>query len=106
MSSPHSQHRRNMPQVTPRKTGYKGQYTEDFNKMLNRFKRACNKAGVVQEVKKRQFYVKPTKLRINLTVKSKEIRNLRNSKPRTRVEERRVGSYINASWFYETLPQW
>ena len=91
MSSPHSQHRRNMPQVTPRKTGYKGQYTEDFNKMLNRFKRACNRAGIVQEVKKRQYYVKPNEVKNQLNSKIK--RNKKLAKFKAQNEGRRKASW-------------
>jgi len=33
---------------------------ENFDSALRRFKRACEKAGVVTEVRAREFYEKPT----------------------------------------------
>ena len=34
--------------------------TEAFDSALRRFKRACEKAGVVSEIRRREFYEKPT----------------------------------------------
>ncbi|WP_127471373.1 30S ribosomal protein S21 [Thiomicrorhabdus aquaedulcis] len=34
--------------------------TEPFDVALRRFKRACEKAGVLTETRKREFYEKPT----------------------------------------------
>ena len=36
---------------------------EPFDIALRRFKRACEKAGVVSEVRRREFYEKPTAMR-------------------------------------------
>ena len=36
---------------------------EHLDSMLRRFKRACEKAGVLTELKRRARYTKPTKLR-------------------------------------------
>jgi small subunit ribosomal protein S21 len=36
---------------------------EPFDVALRRFKRACEKAGVIAEVRKREFYEKPTQER-------------------------------------------
>lgn len=33
---------------------------ESFDLVLRKFKRACEKAGVLSEIKKREFYEKPT----------------------------------------------
>ena len=37
--------------------------TESFDAGLRRFKRSCDKAGVIAEVRKREFYEKPTAVR-------------------------------------------
>jgi ribosomal protein S21 len=58
-----------MPRVEPKRVGYKGKYEESFDKMLRRWSRAVNRAGIVTECRKRQFHVKPN-----------EIRNSENSK--------------------------
>ena len=42
-----------MPSVIVKKT-------EPFDVALRRFKRSCEKAGVVSELRSRQFYEKPT----------------------------------------------
>ena len=36
---------------------------EPFDVALRRFKRACEKAGVLSEVRRREFYEKPTSVR-------------------------------------------
>ncbi len=36
---------------------------EPFDIALRRFKRACEKAGVLSEVRRREFYEKPTQIR-------------------------------------------
>lgn len=36
---------------------------EPFDIALRRFKRACEKAGVLADVRKREFYEKPTSIR-------------------------------------------
>ena len=36
---------------------------EPFDIALRRFKRACEKAGVLSEVRRREFYEKPTSVR-------------------------------------------
>jgi len=36
---------------------------ENLDSMLRRFKRSCEKAGVLTELKRRARYVKPTKIR-------------------------------------------
>ncbi len=36
---------------------------EPFEVALRRFKRACEKAGVLTEVRRREYYIKPTELR-------------------------------------------
>ena len=34
--------------------------SEPFDSALRRFKRACEKAGVISEIRRREFYEKPT----------------------------------------------
>ena len=36
---------------------------EPFDVALRRFKRSCEKAGILSEVRKREFYEKPTAIR-------------------------------------------
>ena len=47
---------RNMPSV-------KLKENEPFDIALRRFKRSCEKAGVLSEVRRREFYEKPTSVR-------------------------------------------
>jgi len=47
-----------MPSVKP-KIHPKTKYVEPFDRMLRRFKKSCEKAGIVQEVKKREYFEKP-----------------------------------------------
>ena len=47
-----------MPSVTP-KIHPKTKYVEPFDKMLRRFKKSCEKAGIVQEVRQREYFEKP-----------------------------------------------
>ena len=41
----------------------KGKDNEPFDVALRRFKRSCEKAGVLAEVRRREFYEKPTWIR-------------------------------------------
>ncbi|VEH68552.1 30S ribosomal protein S21 [Rodentibacter pneumotropicus] len=45
---------------------------ESFDVALRRFKRSCEKAGILAEVRAREFYEKPT------TVRKREKQHLRN----------------------------
>ena len=47
-----------MPKVSP-KLNPKTRQSEGFDSMLRRFKRACDKAEIVQEVRQRQYHEKP-----------------------------------------------
>ena len=47
-----------MPSITPR-FNPKKKTTESFDQMLRRFKKACDNAGIVQEVRDRQYFEKP-----------------------------------------------
>ena len=47
-----------MPSVKPR-INPKNRNVEPFDRMLRRFKKQCERAGIVQEVRDRQYYEKP-----------------------------------------------
>mgnify|MGYP001204154961 CR=1 FL=1 len=47
-----------MPNVTP-KYNAKSRQSEGFDQLLRRFKKACDNAGIVQEVRDRQHFEKP-----------------------------------------------
>ena len=36
---------------------------EDFERALRRFKKACEKAGIISDIKKHQFFEKPSEKR-------------------------------------------
>ena len=48
----------NMPSVRPNKHP-KTNNVEPFDRMLRRFKKSCERAGIVQEVRQREFFEKP-----------------------------------------------
>lgn len=68
--------------VTPRFRG------EHFDKMLRRFKNKCERAGIVKDYKKHEFYDKPSakKNRKNQELKRTKLNNARKAKA---LEERR-----------------
>ena len=47
-----------MPSVRPNKHP-KTNNVEPFDRMLRRFKKSCERAGIVQEVRQREFFEKP-----------------------------------------------
>ena len=47
-----------MPEVRP-KINPKNRQEEPFDRMLRRFKKECERAGIVQEVRDRQYHEKP-----------------------------------------------
>ena len=51
-----------MPQVKPRHDKRRNK-TESFDQMLRRFKKKCERAGIVSEVRARENYVKPNQKR-------------------------------------------
>jgi small subunit ribosomal protein S21 len=51
-----------MSKVTPR-IDHKTKFVEPFDRMLRRWKKACERAGIVQEVRSREFYEKPASIR-------------------------------------------
>ncbi len=48
-----------MPSVTPRKNK-KSKHIEPFDRMLRRFKKDVERAGIIQECRKRQYFVPPS----------------------------------------------
>ena len=62
-----------MPNVTP-KYNAKSRQTEGFDQLLRRFKKACDNAGIVQEVRDRQYHEKPndTKNQRNQDIKRRK----------------------------------
>ncbi|MBN2135991.1 MAG: 30S ribosomal protein S21 [Acidobacteria bacterium] len=55
---------------------------ESFEQALKRFKRKCQKAGVISEIKKRQYYEKPSvkRKRKALAARKKLLKRLANEK--------------------------
>ena len=53
-----------------------------FDVALRKFKKACDKAGIVQEVRKREFYEKPTakRKRKKAEARSRHLKDLRMQK--------------------------
>lgn len=51
-----------MPSVTP-KINPKSRNVEGFDQLLRRFKKSCDNAGIVQEVRDRQHFEKPNSIR-------------------------------------------
>ena len=51
------------PRVRNRVPFVKVRENEPFDVALRRFKRSCEKAGVLSEVRRREFYEKPTSVR-------------------------------------------
>ncbi|PIP80971.1 MAG: 30S ribosomal protein S21 [Gammaproteobacteria bacterium CG22_combo_CG10-13_8_21_14_all_40_8] len=71
-----------MPQV-------KLKENEPFDVALRRFKRSCEKAGVLAEVRRREFYEKPTAVR----KRQKAAAVKRSAKKRTREDSRKTRLY-------------
>ena len=62
--------------------------TESFDVGLRKFRRACERAGVVNEIRKREFYEKPTSVRKRkaaAAVKRQAKRSRAGMLPRNRV---------------------
>ena len=56
---------------------------ESFESLLRRFKKSCEKSNVLLEVKKREFYEKPSSI-------SKRTRDIAKKKEQKRQEEQRI----------------
>lgn len=66
-------------------TGIVVRDNESFEKALRRFKRKCEKAGVLSEVKRRRYYEKPSERR------QREIAQARKKRLRKLAKQRRAG---------------
>lgn len=62
--------------------------TEPFDVALRRFKRACEKAGIIAEARRREYYEKPTWAR-----KRKKASAIKRLAKRLSRERRRVEQY-------------
>ena len=56
---------------------------ESFESLLRRFKKSCEKSNVLLEVKKREFYEKPSSI-------SKRTRDIAKKKEQKRQEDQRI----------------
>ena len=59
-----------------------------FDIGLRKFKKACEKAGIVQEVRERQYYEKPAQ---------KRLRKKAEAVSRTRKEQRMINAFLTPS---------
>jgi len=53
---------------------------EPFDVALRRFKRACEKAGILTEIRRREFYEKPTAVRKRKAAAAVKRQNKKNQK--------------------------
>ena len=69
-----------MPEVKPR-IDRKTKNVESFDRMLRRFKKECDRAGIVQECRDRKYHEKPndTSNQKNQDLKSRKKLNLKRS---------------------------
>jgi small subunit ribosomal protein S21 len=74
-----------MPSVRVRENEY-------FDVALRRFKRACEKAGILAELRRREFYEKPTQERKRKKAAAVK-RHAKRSNPRTAGETRAARPY-------------
>ena len=70
---------------------------EPFDVALRRFKRSCEKAGVLAEVRNREFYEKPTTIRKRAKAAAVK-RHAKKLERENRSEERRVGKEWRSRW--------
>ena len=56
---------------------------ESFESLMRRFKKSCEKSNILLEVKKREFYEKPSSV-------SKRTRDIAKKKEQKRQEEQRI----------------
>ena len=68
-----------MPSITPRYNPKK-RTTQSFDQKLRRFKKACDNAGIVQEVRDRQYYEKPNQKKHSKNQEIKRRRTIEQKK--------------------------
>ncbi len=56
---------------------------ESFESLIRRFKKSCEKSNIILEVKKREFYEKPSSIR-------KRTRDIAKKKEQKRQEDQRI----------------
>ncbi len=63
---------------------------EPFDVALRRFKRACEKAGVLSEVRRREYYEKPTQMRKRKAAAAikRQLKKLQREKARSEAQRR------------------
>ena len=66
---------------------------ESFDVALRRFKRACEKAGVLTEVRRREYYEKPTAVRKRKAAAAVKRHAKKLVREAQRREQRRVGHF-------------
>ena len=76
-----------MPSVKPRKHP-KSKSVEPFDRMLRRFKKQCERAGIVQECRDRQYYEKPNQKKHKKNQEMKRTRE-NNARKELAAEQRR-----------------
>ena len=56
--------------------GIKVKENESFENALRRFKKQCEKAGILSEIKKREYYEKPSIRRKKKMIEAKKVRTI------------------------------
>ena len=82
-----------MPEVTPR-NDKKRNKSESFDQMLRRFKKKCERAGIVAEVRSREFYVKPNQKRHE----QNQSRKRRNYLNKIKEEQMNARAKLSSRW--------
>ena len=82
-----------MPQVTPRHDKKRNK-TESFDQLLRRFKKKCERAGIVQEVRNREYYVKPNQKKHEANQKRKR----RNYLDKIKQEQLEARNKLSSLW--------
>ncbi len=62
---------------------------EPFDVALRRFKRSCEKAGVLSEIRRREFYEKPTSIRTRMAAAAVKRHIKKLQREAKRMNERR-----------------
>ena len=70
---------------------------ENFEVALRRFKRSCEKAGVLSETRRREFYEKPTSIRKRKAAAAVKRYQKKLAKARERLEQNRIGARPTAA---------
>lgn len=82
-----------MPEVTPRHDKKRNK-SESFDQMLRRFKKKCERAGIVAEVRSREHYVKPNQKRHE----ANQSRKRRNYLNKIKAEQMEARAKLSSRW--------